>query len=209
MPDGKQKRELVKGEDLSPYSIEDARIFHSKRVVQKAENRILDIKKDSTMTFKELTEWYLDLEKVKSLASCKTIEIYLKKFNKEYGKKVVGSIKLMNLENLQEKRKKEGLKPKTIDDEINYAKTVIIKAFNNDMVGGDVLKAFQRVEPLLKRNMNARDRILTHDEYERLLNNSPPHLKNILTQRTGLECEKAKLSTLHGIKWICRINLSV
>jgi len=180
LPGGKQRRESVKGENLNPYSIEDARKFHSKRVVQKAENRILDIKQDTKMTFNEITKWYLDLEKVKALASYKTIEIYLNKFNKELGKKIVGSIKLMALENLQAKRKKEGLKPKTIDDEINYAKTVIIKAFNNDMVGGDVLKTFQRVKPLLKRNMNARDRILTQNEYQRLINNAPIHLKNIL-----------------------------
>ena len=46
LPGGKQKREPVKGEGLNPYSIEDARKVHSKRVVQKAENKILDIKAD-------------------------------------------------------------------------------------------------------------------------------------------------------------------
>lgn len=196
LPNGKQRRELVKGEELNPYSIEDARKFNSKRVIQKAENRILDIKQDTRMTFNELTEWYLDLEKVKGLASFKTIKIYLNKFNKELGKKIVSTIKLMDLENLQEKRKKEGLKPKTIDDEVNYAKTVIIKAFNNDMVSGDVLKAFQRVKPMLKRNSNARDRILTKEEYERLFTHSPKHLKDILLMAFWTGMRKGEIKAL-------------
>ena len=113
-----------------------------------------------------MTKWYLDLEKVKVLVSFKTIKIYLNKFNREFGRKIVGNIKLMDLENLQIKRTKQGLRPKTVDDEINYVKTMIIKAFNNDLVGGDVLKAFQRVNPTLKKNSNARDRVLTKEEYE-------------------------------------------
>jgi integrase len=180
LPGGKQRREVVAGEGLDIYSIESAREMHAKRVVQKKENRIFDIKPDSKMTFTQLTKWYLDLEKVKVLVSFKTIKIYLNKFNREFGRKIVGNIKLMDLENLQIKRTKQGLRPKTVDDEINYVKTMVIKAFNNDLVGGDVLKAFQRVNPTLKKNSNARDRVLTKEEYELLLEHAPSHLRNIL-----------------------------
>jgi len=196
LPGGKQRRESVKGENLNPYSIEDARKFNSKRVVQKAENRILDIKQDTRMTFNELNEWYLGLEKIKALVSYKTVVTYLTKFNKEFGKKIVGNIKLSDLEELQEKRKKQGLKPKTIDDEINYAKSMVIKAFYNDIVGGDVLKAFQRVTPLLKRNANARDRILTKGEYEGLLLYSKKHLKNILIMAYWTGMRKGEIKAL-------------
>ena len=180
LPGGKQRREPVSGEELSPYSIESAREMHSKRVVQKKENRIFDLKPDTKMTFQELSEWYLGLEKVKALKSYVTIKVYLGKFNNEFKARIVGTIKLEDLENLQEKRKRAGLKPKTIDDEINYAKSMIIKAFNNDLVGGDTLKAFQRVKALLKRNMNTRDRVLTVAEYGDLLSYAPAHLKGIL-----------------------------
>lgn len=181
LPGGKQKRLSVDTfKELNGYSIEDARKADAKRTVQKAENRIMDIKPDSKMTFRNFSEWYLDLEKVKALASYATIRIYLNKFNKEFGNKIVGQIKLADLENHQEKRRREGLKPKTIDDEINYTKTMIIKAFDNDLVGGDVLKAFRKVKPLLKGNANARDRVLTIDEYEAILKHSEGHLKDIL-----------------------------
>jgi integrase len=175
LPNGKQKQEPV------GISIDDARAADGKKKSQKKEGRLFDIKQDVKMTFSELSEWYLGLEKVKGLASFKTIKTYLRKFKREFGNRKIATIKLMDLENLQEKRKKEGLKPKTIDDEINYAKSMVIKAFNNDMVSGDVLKSFQRVKPLLRRNSNARDRVLSMDEYELLLEKSPKHLRHILT----------------------------
>jgi len=172
---GKQRWELV------GYSINEARDANGKRRSQKRENRIFDILPEAKMTFEELTEWYLGLETVKELASFKTIKGYLKKFNGEFVSMKVCDIKLSDLENLQVKRKREGLKPKTIDDEISYAKTMIIKAFNNDKVGGNTLKTFQRVKRQLNnKNANARDRVLSGAEYESILWNSPKHLKDIL-----------------------------
>lgn len=182
MPDGTQRRESVGAfEDLDAYCVTDAKNALSKRVVQKKERRMFDELAEYTMTFQELTDWYLDLEKVKALASCKTVRTYLKKFNSEFGNRTVAEIKLADLENLQEKRKGQGLKPKTVDDEINYAKTVVIKAFNNDLVSGSTLKAFQRVDRMLEKNANARDRVLTKAEYEALLNNVANHVKGIVT----------------------------
>ena len=172
---GKQRWELV------GFSINEARDANGKRRSQKRENRIFDILPEAKMTFEELSEWYLGLETVKQLASFKTIKGYLKKFNGEFVSMKVCDIKLSDLENLQVKRKREGLKPKTIDDEISYAKTMIIKAFNNDKVGGNTLKTFQRVKRQLNnKNANARDRVLSGDEYESILRNSPKHLKDIL-----------------------------
>ena len=53
LPDNKQKREYVGCfKDLNGYSIEDAKKAQGKRVVQKAENRLLDIKQDTKTPFK-------------------------------------------------------------------------------------------------------------------------------------------------------------
>ena len=69
LPDGKQRFESVaKFEGLKAWSIQDAETALSKRTVQKAENRLLDIVPDSNITFAELIEWFLDLDKVKSKA---------------------------------------------------------------------------------------------------------------------------------------------
>jgi hypothetical protein len=53
----------------------------SKRRVQKKENSIFDIKPASKMNFGDLTAWYLDMEKVKTLSSYRLIGLILKKFN--------------------------------------------------------------------------------------------------------------------------------
>jgi len=180
MPDGKQKREAVSGDGVNPYSIEDARNMESKRRVQKKEKKIFDVTPDTKMTFSELAEWYLGLEKIRDLKSYKTIQVYLRKFNKEFGNTIVADIKLADLEGLQVKRKREGLASKTIDDEINYVKGMVIKAFDNDLVSAEVLKAFRRVKRLLRGHANRRRRVLSIWEYRAILANAPPHLKPIL-----------------------------
>lgn len=76
----------------------------------------------------------------------------------------------------------------TIDSEIGAVKTMIKEAFFKDLVGGDVLKKFQRVKKLLKRGSNQRDRFLERDEYDRLFDNSPRHLQGIIAMgyHTGM-----------------------
>ena len=68
LPGGKQKRDPV------GFKISEAKDADSKRKVQKGENRIFDIKPESRMTFTELADWYLNLEKVKALKSFATVK---------------------------------------------------------------------------------------------------------------------------------------
>ena len=103
LPNGKQKQEPA------GKSIEDARAADGKKKYLKREGKLFDVAQESRLTFGELSKWYLELEKTQGLASYKTIKIYLKKFNSEFGKRKVALIKQVDLENLQEKRKKEGL----------------------------------------------------------------------------------------------------
>ena len=181
LPNGKQKREAVSGEDVNSYSIESAREMESKRIVQKKEKRIFDIKEDTRMTFAELAEWYLSLEKVKALASYWERELSLKKFNKAFGDMIVSRIKPADLESYQARRKAEGLADATIDHEVDAAKIMINKAFDNDKVSGDTLRVFKAVKDLLKRGSNARDRILSPGEFESLHEHAPRHIKGILS----------------------------
>jgi hypothetical protein len=136
IPGDEQIWERVEGVGLNPYSIESAREMHSKRVVQKKENKIFDIKADTKMTSKELTEWYLGLEKVKALSSYWRLKIALQRFNSVFGNMIVSKIKPADLENYQVRRKEEGRADNTIDHEIGAAKTMVFKAFDNDMVSG-------------------------------------------------------------------------
>ena len=127
---GRQKWEYVGALDgWDGCSIDDARAADAKLKSLKKEKKLLDFEKDYSITYGELAEWYLDLESVKSLKSYKNIGGYINKFIKDFGKKVIGDTKTIDLENLQQRRLKAGLKPKTVDDEINYVKTVFITGY--------------------------------------------------------------------------------
>lgn len=171
---GKSRREMV------GYSIEEARDADGKRRTQKRENRIFDIKPEAKMTFRELTDWYLELEKVKEIKSVWRNEISLRHFNSELGNMVVGQIKPVDLESYQIKRKRDGKADSTVDKEIKAVQTMIKKADDNDLISGNTLKTFNRVDELLKAGANARDRILSLDEYNELMNYLPEHLKPVV-----------------------------
>lgn len=157
LPGGKQRREPV------GYSIEEARDAEGKRKSQKREGRIFDMLPQAKLTFKELSKWYLNLEKVKAIKTYWRIKIALKNFNSCYGNMMIGNIKPIDIENYQMKKLKEGIAPGTIDKEITTVHTMINKALDNDMIGIGPLKAFKRVKHLLKKNENARNKILEID----------------------------------------------
>ena len=184
LPGGKHCRKpLSSFEECDPYSIEDARTVEGQYKVAKKENRleIFEPKPESKMTFAELTDWYLGLEKVKALSSYWRVKISLDNFNSVFGNKIVSQIKPADIENYQAKRKAEGRADKTVDLEVGAAQTIVSKAFDNDIIGGDTLKVFKKVKKLLKRNSNARDKILGRDEFDRLVSHAPIHLKGILS----------------------------
>jgi integrase len=174
VPGGKPRREAV------GYSIEEARDADGKRRGQKRENRIFDIKPEVKMTFQEMANWFLDLESVKAKRYHPTLTINLSSFLAEFGNVIVSQIKPADLENYQAKRKAAGYSESYIDQEVGAARTMIYKAFDNDLVGGDTLKAFKKVKKMLKRNGNARDRVLSYEEYERLIAALPEHARAIV-----------------------------
>ena len=133
LPDGRQRKEFVGS------SIREAQDADGKRKSQKRENRIFDMLPESNMTFQELTEWYLDLKTVKKLKSFNRTEQALNNFNHVFGSWIVGDIKPVNLEGYQEEHAEQGRADATIDMELSIAKTMIIKAFDNDLVDGRVL----------------------------------------------------------------------
>jgi integrase len=199
MLDGKQRRESVSAfERLDPYSIKDARDAESKRIVQKREHRIFDMLPASVITFTELAKWYLDLKTVKKLASYGDLKGVLDNFNKEFGNWLVDTVKPVDLENYQEKRQEQGRAPATIDKDISIVKTMIIKAFDNDKIDGRVLKVFRSVKRKLRKGTNARKRIVSFDEYLRLIDVSQPHLKAciVIAFNTGM-----RTGEIRQLKW--------
>jgi len=174
LPGGKQRKEFVS------YSIEEARDADGKRRGQKRENRIFDMVPEARMTFYELAEWYLNLEKVKALASYERTVDCLANFNSDFGRVLVQDIKLSQIENYQRKRLNQGKAPATVDREVGVVKTMIFRACDDDMLGDRTRILFQKIKIVLKRNANARDVVLSLDGFDTLLANSPSHLKGVI-----------------------------
>ena len=192
LPGGKQRREQIS------YSVEEARDADGKRRSQKRENRIFDMLPESTMTFKELSDWYLELNSLKKLKAYTRVRQTLNRFNEVFGETVTGDIKPIDLEEYQDKREEQGAAPATIDMEVSSAKTMVTKAFDNDMIGGRVLKSFRKVKKKLRKGENARKRIMGIDEYLLILDRASTHLKPIVIMafNTGM-----RAGELRHLKW--------
>jgi integrase len=209
LANGKQRREVV------GYLIEEARAAEGKRKAQKYENPgILQKVPAEKMTFAELSEWYLNLNPVKKLASFNRIKGILGNFNEVFGGRIVSSIKLQDLEEYQDRREEDGRAPATIDMEISITKTMITKAFDNDIVDGRTVKAFRRVKRKLRRGANARRRTLTVAEYLKLVEVAAPHLKPIITAayNTGMrtaEILRLRWSHIDREKWVIRLPADI
>ena len=97
LPNGKAKREPA------GFSMDIARDAEAKRRSQKRElgDRFYEVLQEDRITFKELTDWYLNLESVKVLPSHERYSIWLNNFNKVLGHRVIRDVKAIDLENYQ------------------------------------------------------------------------------------------------------------
>ena len=209
LPNGKQRWEPV------GLSIEEARAAEGMRRAQKVENPgILEKVPAERMTFAELADWYLDLSPVKKLSSYNRIRQGIANFNRAFGTRIVSTLKPLDLEDYQEKREEEGRAPATIDMEISLVKTMVAKAFDNDLVDGRTVKAFRVVKRKLKKAGNARKRTITIEEYLKLVDVAPDHLKAFLTvafntgMRTG-ELRALRWSHIDREKWVIRLPADI
>lgn len=174
LKNGKRRRELV-GTDKKAALAADR-----KKTVDKFQGRHFEMEPQDDLTFAELSEWYFDLERVKVLKSVATIRSYVNKFNLAFGDSSIGDIRLADLENHQVRRKRDGMSPKTIDDEFFYTKSVLIAAYKNEMISDKPLKAFRCLKRKLKKGTNARKRYVSTDEFNQLYMSASRHFKPIL-----------------------------
>lgn len=189
---GKQRRESI------GYSLEEAKDAEGKRRSQKREKRIFDVKQDTTLTFNDLAKWYLELENVKALTSYRVAGIRLSKFNSKFGNTLLSELKKTDLEGFQANLKNEGSSHAYIDNIVTQAHVMVKAAYSNDMVSHDALKPFIVTKQILKKNSNARNRILTYDEFKKLTEVALDHLKGIITMGYYTGMRKGEIL---GLTW--------
>lgn len=190
LSNGKQRKEKC------GYSYEEAKAADGKRKAQKKENRILDLKPDDKTTFANLSQWFLGLQIVKSKKYYKTLQHNLSSFNSVFGEVQINHVKPADLEEYQAKRKAEGYSDSYIDQHIGAARAVINKAFDNERIGGDALGVFKKVKKLLKKNSNARDVILTKEQFDGLMDKLPVHTRGIVATGFHTGMRKGEILSL-------------
>ncbi len=174
LPGGKQRREPV------GKIYKEAVAADGKRQSQIAENKILDITRDTKVTLNQLAEWWKEQPKVKKLKSYDILMINLNSFLSEYGDYQIYNLTKLDLENYQIKRKSAGKSNSYIDQEIGTARNMLNTAWDGEKISGDALRPFRKLKKLLKKHSNARDIVLTYSDFLKLMDALPLHARNIV-----------------------------
>ena len=187
--DGKQIREFV-GETSGEADNGIEQIKYDNNQIRSADRRA---------TFKQLSEWYLNLETVKKLKSYKDIKIVIDLLVETYFKNVkVNELTRTDIENYIAIKEAEGRSPRTIDKHIGILKTMLNRAYDDDKINPRILKAFKNIEKKLIPGSNERDRIISFPEFNGLLENTPDYFKPLFITafNTGM-----RLGELRNLKW--------
>ena len=100
------------------------------------------------------------IDKAILIAKASPIDDDWNNFNREFGQHLVNKIKASDLSRYQEKRLDQGASPRTVDYEISIVKTMVTRAFYDDLIEGKIIKIYKPIKRKLKPGSNARKRIL-------------------------------------------------
>jgi len=147
----------------------------------RTEGRFIQKSPDARTLLKDLVTWYMDLPEVKAKRSYKKGQMHCKRLLAKFGDKLLKDIAPAMVEAFKQERissisgQGKPTKPATVNRELTTFKTIFNKAVKNGKAERNPalgVKAF-------KEN-NARDRILSPEEYIRLLVYCPAHVKSIV-----------------------------
>jgi integrase len=149
----------------------------------RTEGRYVKKSPDARLTFKDLAAWYLELPEVKAKRSYDRDYRSLNNLLPFFGDKVLREITPALVEAYRRKRLAEPsgrtpttlTAPATVNRELACFKTIFAKAMKNGKAERNPAQGVK----LLKEN-NERDRLLSSDEYARLLAACPAHLKPVV-----------------------------
>jgi integrase len=166
-------------------------LARQKRLVEVAEGKHLDIKKNEKIKFADFAAEYLETHsKLKKSyhTDCKIAGL----FKKTFSNKCLHEITSLDIEKFKTNRIKE-VSPATV----NRALAVLKSIFNKAIAWGKIDKSPFKSVKMFKEN-NQRLRFLEREEIPKLLDNCCPHLKPIviLALNTGM-----RKSEILGLKW--------
>lgn len=165
----------------------------------RTEGRYIKKSPDARTLLKDLAAWYLELAEVKAKRSYNKDLMHTKRLIACFGDRLLKDINPALVEAYKQKRLSENshrgkpTRPATVNREVTTFKTVFNKAMKNGKAERNPAQGVK----LFKEN-NERDRILSPEEYIRLLALCPEHLKPIvkLAYHTGM-----RRGEILNLKW--------
>jgi len=173
---GRRKREVV-----PVKTRKEAELALAKRKIEIKEGRFWDIKKEINLLFKDWAEEYLKIKELQGRKSLRRMKTSVKNLVKFFGNYYLNEITPALIDTYINKRRytksPQGtlLAPATINRELAQLKNLLNTAVEN----GNLEKSPIRRGIMLKEN-NERDRVLSTEEYERLINAANESLKGII-----------------------------
>jgi integrase len=147
----------------------------------RTEDRFIDRNKNVRITYDKLSEWYLNLPQIKAKRSYARDVLSTKTLGNFFSGKTVSQITLNMVEAYRLKRlnmlsyRKQKIRPATVNREIACLRHIFNLAEKEGKIESVPFKGLKA----LKEN-NVRNRILTPEEYDRLLEHCPPHTARVV-----------------------------
>jgi integrase len=166
---------------------------YQKKMVEWAEKKYLDIKEESTLTFSQLVQWFLELPVVRQKKTIKDIERACRDLEKVFGPMLVKDIKPAMVEKYQSQRLQEPTRYGNPRSTANVNRTIaVLKRMFNLAVREELADKNPCWKIKMLPENNARDRIFSVDEMELLMKDLPPHAAQIVhfAYLTGMRAGK-------------------
>ena len=149
---------------------------YQKKMVEWAEKKYLDIKEESTLTFGQLVQWFLELPVVRQNKTIKDIERACRDLEKVFGPMLVREIKPGMVEKYQTQRLQEPTRYGGPRSTANVNRTIaVMKRMFNLAVREELMEKTPCWGVRMLPEDNTRDRILSLEELDRLLHHLPRH----------------------------------
>jgi len=166
----------------------------AKRKAEIAENKFLDVRKEpDPVRFYDFAKEYLQWSKANKKPSTYNRDLSLmRQLNREFETKAIQEITTWQIEKFKTRRKEE-VKPASVNRELALIKHMFTKAVEWDRVKESPVKKVKLLKGEVKRM-----RFLVPDEIQRLLSNCADHLKPIVTVALHTGMRKGELL---GLQW--------
>lgn len=181
-----------------------ADLAFAKKMLEWQEHKHLGLEKKREYNFGELIDWYLSLPIVSQVKSIYKIRQHGKRLKEAFGHMKANEIKPSMIEAYQHKRlseiscRKTPYRPASINRELEVMRRLYNLAIREDLVSKNPCWKVKRLA-----EKNARDRILSTEELEKLVKELPPHAADIVNvaTHTGM-----RAGEIFGLTWD-RVNI--